>query len=40
MGHPRTIRMKADMVDKIDHAKIMEMHKTVSKMPATLLSSL
>ena len=27
MGHPRTIRMKAEMVDKIDYAKIMEMYK-------------
>ena len=27
MGHPRTIRMKADMVDKIDYAKVMEMYK-------------
>lgn len=27
MGHPRAIRMKADMVDKIDYAKIMEMYK-------------
>ena len=27
MGHPRTIRMKADMVDKIDYARIMEMYK-------------
>lgn len=27
MGHPRTLRMKADMVDKIDYAKIMEMYK-------------
>ena len=27
MGHPRTIRMKADMVDKIDYTKVMEMYK-------------
>ena len=27
MVHPRTIRMKADMVDKIDYARIMEMYK-------------
>ena len=27
MGHPRAIRMKADMVDKIDYAKIMDMYK-------------
>lgn len=27
MGHPRTIRMKADMVDRIDYAKVMEMYK-------------
>lgn len=27
MDHPRSIRMKADMVDKIDYAKIMEMYK-------------
>ena len=26
MDHPRNIRMKADMVDKIDYAKIMEMY--------------
>ena len=27
MKHPRTLRMKADMVDKIDYAKVMEMYK-------------
>ena len=27
MGHPRAIRIKADMVDKIDYAKIMEMYR-------------
>ncbi|WP_455671739.1 M16 family metallopeptidase [Phocaeicola sp.] len=27
MEHPRAIRMKADMVDKIDYAKVMDMYK-------------
>lgn len=27
MGHPRAISLKADMVDKIDYAKIMDMYK-------------
>lgn len=27
MGHPRAIRLKADMMDKIDYAKIMDMYK-------------
>ncbi|MGL4519668.1 MAG: M16 family metallopeptidase [Phocaeicola sp.] len=26
-GHPRVLRMKADLVDKVDYAKIMEMYK-------------
>ncbi|MDO4179779.1 MAG: insulinase family protein [Bacteroidales bacterium] len=27
MGHPRAIRLKADMVDRIDYAKIMDMYR-------------
>lgn len=26
-GHPRAIRLKADMIDKVDYAKIMDMYK-------------
>ena len=40
MGHPRTIRMKADMVDKIDYTKVMEMYKDRFKDASDFTSSL
>lgn len=40
MNHPRALRVKADMIDKLTTSESWKCIKTASKMPVILLSSL